>query len=123
MHNTKASGYILSLTSYYIEATINKGLSTTVSLLNKAILSAGDVVYVKNLTTQNTLTLGATYTIGDDRKSIVTSSQSAGDMIEVKYNQYYAVKGSNLTGEKISAGVDAKVLDPSIRLSSQVGIR
>ena len=52
-----------------------------------------------SVTADPTLVLATEYTVGDDRQSIVTSGQTAGDLIEVKYNQYYKVKCSNSISE------------------------
>jgi len=100
-NGTKGAGTALTLDSYYIEVTINKSKSTTIDLLNRAVLNAGDVIYVKNLTEFTTLALGVTYTIGDDGKSIIISGQNAGDMIEVKYNQYYRVASASFAETRL----------------------
>jgi hypothetical protein len=122
-HNTKAATYALSVTSYYIEVTVNKDLDDTINLLNRAILTAGDVVYVKNLTDGTTLTLTTHYTIGDDHQSVVLVSEDARDVIEVKYNQYYRVKGKNLSGKKVLASVGAEYREVSISLEPQIGLK
>ena len=91
----------LTLKSQYIAVTVNDDLSRTISLMNKGIPSANAVVSVKNLTSGTALTAGAAsdgYDIGDDRRSVVvTSDQSDGDVIEVKYNQFYEVTIASLS--------------------------
>lgn len=91
----KTTAGALSLKSYYIEVKVNEYYDTQIDLANKAVLSAGDVVYVKNLTQNTTLTLTTHYTIGDDRQSVTVTGQSDGDLIEVKYNQYLKVVCAN----------------------------
>lgn len=93
---TKDTSGTLSLKSYYVKVNINTDHGHSITLLNKAVLTAGgSVASVKNLTSNTTLTKDAVvsgYTVGEDRKKItVTSDQVSGSMIEVKYNQYYNV--------------------------------
>lgn len=111
---TKGTPGALTLRSYYIQAIVNKGLSTSITLTNKAHLSAGgDVVSVINRTTKATLTLGTHYRIGDDRESVITDSQSAGDYVEVTYNQYYNVEVDNFSEERMptaSAGTPGRTV-------------
>jgi hypothetical protein len=99
---TKGTPGALTLRSYYISVVVNKGLSTAIKLTNKAHLSAaGDVVSVINRTTKATLTLDTHYRIGDDRESVITDSQSAGDYIEVMYDQWYNVEVDNFSEERL----------------------
>lgn len=61
----------LSLRTYYVECEINEGLDLTIELSHKAILDSNDdVIWVKNLTKEKTLTHGIDYTIAIDRRSI-----------------------------------------------------
>lgn len=103
-NGTKGAGTALTVDSYYIEVTINKAKSNTVTLLNRAVLSAGDVIHVKNLTQVTTLTLGADYTIGYDGMSVITSGQDPGDVIEVKYDQYYRITSVSLSERRQPTG-------------------
>ena len=92
----------ITLETDYVEVIVNENLDTTISLSNKAVLDgSGDVVSVENITQGTTLTLGATYTIGADRQTIITSGQNAADYIEVTYNQYYNIRISNLSGRSL----------------------
>ena len=70
-NGTKGSGTALTLDSHYIEVTVNKDRSTRISLLNRAVLSSGDVTHVKNVTQLTTLEIGHDYIIGDDAKSVI----------------------------------------------------
>ena len=104
-----SSSGVITLETDYIEAIVNEGMNEIIQLSNKAVLDAGmDIVSVENITQDTTLSLGADYTIGDDRQSIITIGQAAGDYIEVTYNQYYYVMVENipmhnLSGNNISA--------------------
>lgn len=98
---TKSTPGALTLRSYYIQVVVNKDLSTSIALSNKAQLTGGDVVSVINRTTKATLTLDTHYRIGDDRESVITDSQSAGDYIEVTYNQWYNVEVDNFSEERL----------------------
>lgn len=93
---TKDTAGTLTLKSYYVQAKVNEDMGHSITLLNKALLTAnGSVAVVKNLTSNTTLNLNATtngYTVGDDRKSItVTNDQASNSVVQVKYNQYYNV--------------------------------
>lgn len=105
----KAISGTLILKSYYIDSIINEDLNRAAALLNNAVLSAsGAVISVRNLTTKLSLVRGQAthgYTIGDDRKSVVvTADQTDGDIIEVKYNQYFNVIHENLNEPTIRGG-------------------
>lgn len=101
-NGVKGAGDALTIDSYYIEVTVNKGLSDTITLLNRAVLSAGDVISVKNLTDFTNRTLTTHYTIGDNGKSVIMVSEDAGDVIEVKYNQYYRVSSISLSERRLA---------------------
>jgi hypothetical protein len=103
-NGTKGAGTALTIDSYYIEATVNKSLSNTIFLLNRAVLTAGDVVHVKNKTDFTTLTLTTHYTIGDDGKSVIMVSEDDGDVIEVKYNQYYRIGSVSFSERRQNQG-------------------
>lgn len=98
---TKGATGAITLRSHFIQVIVNKGLDTTITLSNKAILTAGDVVSVINRTDKATLTLDTHYRIGDDRQSVITDSQDAGDYIEVTYNQYYSVEVADLSERRL----------------------
>ena len=66
----KGAATALTVDSYYVEVTINKSKSTTIPLINRAVLSSNDVIHVKNLSNFETLILGLDYRIGDDAKSV-----------------------------------------------------
>ena len=66
----KGAGTALNVDSYYVEVTINKSKSATITLINRAILTSGDVIHVKNLSNFETLIHGLDYRIGDDAKSV-----------------------------------------------------
>ncbi len=70
-NGVKGVGTALTLDSYYIEVTINKAKSNTIALLNRAHLSSGRVVHVKNLTDKLNLALGPDYRMGDDAESVI----------------------------------------------------
>lgn len=93
---TKDTSGTLTLKSYYVQAKINEDMGHSLTLLNKAKLTAsGSVAIVKNLSSNTTLNLNSAnngYTIGEDRKSItVTNDQASNSVVQVKYNQYYNV--------------------------------
>lgn len=119
--NTKGAGTALSLQSYFVQVVINKDLNI-IRLNNKAKLDAnGDIVWVKNLTDGTTLTLITHYWVKDDRESIsvsISGNQNPGDMIEVKYNQYWLVKSVSLHETRIATS-DALAASPprSVELS------
>ena len=69
-NGAKGAGAALTVDSYYVEVTINKSKSTTIPLINRAVLTANDVIHVKNLSNFEALVLGPDYRIGDDAKSI-----------------------------------------------------
>jgi len=86
----------LTLKSYYVQAKVNEDRGYSITLLNKAKLTAnGSVAVVKNLSSNTTLNLNSTangYTVGEDRKSItVTNDQASNSVVQVRYNQYYNV--------------------------------
>jgi hypothetical protein len=91
----------LDLTVYFVEIEINEDLDNVIDLTHKAILdnATGDVISVKNLTTGLTLTLDTDYTIAVDRRSIITTGQTTGDIIEVVYNRYFEVLFSEIPEE------------------------
>ena len=98
----KSSSGALALDSYYVSVTVNKDLATTIPLKNKAVLTAGDVVSVENITDGTTLVLTTDYLIGDDRQSVIVSGEDDGDLIRITYNQYYHVRLSNMSERRMN---------------------
>lgn len=127
--NTKGAATALSITTWWVQVTVNRSLDTKLELLNRAVLSAGDVISVVNLTTGATLTLTTHYTIGDDGKSILVTGQSAGDYIRVNYNQYYYVRCTGFShgkgqGRGLGTGdAAAPVSNAELVLRSLVGLK
>lgn len=85
--NQRVTTNSLNLKMYYVEVEVNEGLSEVVTLLNTPVLTASDVVWVKNLTTVQTLELTTDYTISGKEVTII--GEDAGDEIEVKYNRVF----------------------------------
>lgn len=74
-NGTKAAGTALDLDSYYIEVTVNKSLSTTVPLKNRAVLDgSGAVIHVKNLSGNLTLSFPGDYLVQDDGEGIILNT-------------------------------------------------
>lgn len=86
-------GYDLSLGIAYVEVETNPE-GRRITLTHTPILSSGDVIWVKNLTTVQTLELTTDYTISG--RVVTVSGQSDDDAIEVKYNRYFEVKFADL---------------------------
>jgi hypothetical protein len=114
---TKDTTGNLDLRTHYVDCVVNEDLSTDVPLLNKAVLdSGGAVVSVKNLTQDTTLALGTDYTISDDRLAVKTIGQAEGDVIEVKYNQYYHLVLDTLTEQPFSGDVSLPTRSVQVHL-------
>jgi len=77
-NGTKGAGTALDLDSYYVEVTVNKSLSTTVPLKNRAVLDdAGAAIRIENLTDDYILRHKLDYRIGDEGDSIIADKVSA----------------------------------------------
>jgi len=91
---------VLDLKVYFVEVTVNEDLDSVIELSHKAILdSGGDVISVINLTTGLTLVLDTDYTIAVDRRSVITTGQTTGDIIEVTYSRYFEVMFADIPEE------------------------
>ncbi len=99
-NGTKGSGTALTLDSYYVTVTVNKSKSNTINLLNRAQLSDGRVIHVKNRTDRLTLALGPDYRMGDDGESVIVDGVfatldgaakyfSGGDNLDAGVNDIY----------------------------------
>lgn len=99
-NGVKAAAATLTIDSYYIEVTVNKSKSYTIDLLNRAVLSSGRVIHVKNLTDRLTLALGPDYRMGDDAESVAVDGVfatldgaatyfSGGDVLDVTTEDFF----------------------------------
>lgn len=99
-NGTKGAGVALTLDSYYIEVTVNKARSTTVSLLNRVQLSDGRVIEVSNISDRLTLALGPDYRVQDDAEGVIIDGVfatldgvdeyfSAGDNLDAGVNDFF----------------------------------
>jgi hypothetical protein len=111
----KSSGGDLILRTYYVEAAINDGKETTISLTNKCIPDSGDVTYIKETgacwtldgyTLGDAMLLGAAsgdrtllvstdYSLNETRDEIDLVASGAGKTFEIKYDQHYHVRVNN----------------------------
>jgi hypothetical protein len=96
----------LNLRTYFAECEINEDLDLVIDTSHKMILTDGDVIWCKNVTTGETLVLTTDYTIASDRRSVTVSGQSNGDEIEVKYNRYFEVLFEAIIEEWLSGDPD-----------------
>ena len=81
----------LTLKSYYVECTINKGYDTDIPLKNKVVTLS----QVYDLTNDVALTANVDYWIGDDRRHVVTTGLASGLYVRVRYTTWYEVKIAN----------------------------
>jgi hypothetical protein len=140
-NGTKGAGTALTLDSYYVEVTVNKSRSTTVTLLNRAQLSSGRVIHVKNLTQLTELALGPDYRVADDAEAVIVDGVfatldgaatyfSGGDNLDagvndISFSCWIRRDGVPLTSEyivqKYGAGVGyALYIDTSGHLASYI---
>jgi len=115
---TIATGTI-ELQVTYVEVKLNTD-GTIVTLTHTPVLTAGDVVWVKNLTQETLLALNTDYTISG--RKITVTGQTDNDSIEVKYNRYFEVGFVNMPEEWLSGDPDsARNRNAVVRLMSHTG--